>query len=102
MIGFLELCGSGSGGGAQKKKDLTAAEGHVLLLEYLEEHPLLLSRPAMGARLSSYYRKRFPLDAWHQRLAAGAERWRLGQVDALQPDDEPPFALGNLQARVRN
>lgn len=29
----------------QKKKDLTAAEGHVVLLEYLEERPLLLSRP---------------------------------------------------------
>ena len=32
---------------AQKKKDLTAAEGHVVLLEYLEEQPLLLARPGM-------------------------------------------------------
>lgn len=29
----------------QKKKDLTAAEGHVVMLEYLEEQPLLLARP---------------------------------------------------------
>ena len=29
----------------QKKKDLTAGEGHVVLLEYLEEQPLLLARP---------------------------------------------------------
>lgn len=36
----------------QKKKDLTAAEGHVVLLEYLEERPLLLSRP--GETLNSF------------------------------------------------
>lgn len=29
----------------QKKKDLTVAEGHLVLLEYLEERPLLLARP---------------------------------------------------------
>ena len=29
----------------QKKQDLTAVEGHIVLLEYLEEKPLLLSRP---------------------------------------------------------
>lgn len=31
----------------QRKKDLTAVEGHIVLLEYLEERPLLLSRPGM-------------------------------------------------------
>ncbi len=40
-----------------------------MLLEYMEESPLLLSRPGMGVRLTSYYRKRSPLDAGHQRLA---------------------------------
>ena len=29
----------------QKTKQLTATDGHILLLEYAEEHPLLLSRP---------------------------------------------------------
>lgn len=29
----------------QKAKQLTAADGHVVLLEYVEENPLLLSRP---------------------------------------------------------
>ena len=29
----------------QRKKDLTVAEGHVLLVEYVEEKPVLLSRP---------------------------------------------------------
>jgi len=41
----------------------------VVLLEYMEESPLLLSRLGMGVRLTSYYRKRSPLDAGHQRLA---------------------------------
>jgi len=72
-------------GGAQKKKDLTAAEGHVLLLEYLEEAPLLLARPGMGARLTTYYRKRGALDAGHQRLAQAAPRWRVGQARAAVP-----------------
>ena len=29
----------------QRRKDLTAAEGHVVLLEYFEEFPLFLSHP---------------------------------------------------------
>lgn len=29
----------------QRRKDLTATEGHVVLLEYFEEHPLMLSHP---------------------------------------------------------
>lgn len=37
---------------AQKRKDLTAAEGHVLLVEYMEEDPLLLGRPGPLCRLS--------------------------------------------------
>ena len=106
---------------AQKKKDLTAADGHLILVEYLEERPLLLSRQGshafpgtmlqcvlracvlatqychrsccgacwlcsqavmahrasavsaagMGLRLSTYYRKRNPTDAGHQKLIKG-------------------------------
>ncbi len=29
----------------QKKKDLQPLDGHVLLLEYWEEHPALVARP---------------------------------------------------------
>ena len=36
----------------QKKKDLTAVEGHVVLLEYLEEQPLLLARPGMWTHIA--------------------------------------------------
>lgn len=59
--------------GAQKKKDLTAVEGHIVLAEYMEENPLLLSRPGMGVRLTTYYRKCSPLDASHQRLVQGTQ-----------------------------
>lgn len=36
----------------QKKKDLTAAEGHIVLLEYLEEQPLLLARPGIWTHIA--------------------------------------------------
>lgn len=29
----------------QKRKDLSATEGHVMALEYMEETPLMLNRP---------------------------------------------------------
>ena len=44
----------------QKRKDLTASEGHVLLLEYFEEYPLMLSHPG----------KIFTLFAWCSCLSA--------------------------------
>ena len=58
----------------QRRKDLTAVEGHVVLLEYFEEFPLLLGHPGMGARLTSYYRRRSPTDNNHQQLLKGEAR----------------------------
>lgn len=43
----------------QKAKQLTAADGHIMLLEYMEEHPLLLSRP--GASLPLLYQAQHSL-----------------------------------------
>jgi hypothetical protein len=38
-------------------KSLSAGSpGHLLLLEYLEERPLLMLQPGMGMRLTTYYR----------------------------------------------
>ena len=37
---------------AQKRRDLSCEEGHVVLLEYVEEMPLLLGRP--GAHMLHY------------------------------------------------
>ncbi|KAK9820491.1 hypothetical protein WJX72_010852 [[Myrmecia] bisecta] len=83
-------------GAFAKKKDLTARDGHIVLLEYVEEHPLLLARPGMGVRLTTFYRKRSPTDAGHQKLANPEEAWRVGHIDPLQPDDDPPF-LGDIK-----
>ena len=55
----------------QKRKDLTATEGHVVLLEYFEEFPMLLGHPGMGARLTTYYRRDSPTDTNYQRLLKG-------------------------------
>ncbi|GLC76689.1 hypothetical protein PLESTF_001818500 [Pleodorina starrii] len=50
------------------RASLTACGGHVVLLEYLEEHPPLLGRPAMGARLLTYYQRRDEQDMGHNNL----------------------------------
>ncbi len=43
---------------AAKRSDLSATtRGHVLLVEYLEEHPCMLGQPGMGLQLTTYYRK---------------------------------------------
>ena len=47
-----------------------------MLAEYMEESPLLLSRPGMGVRLTTYFRKASPLDASHQRLVQGTQGLR--------------------------
>ncbi|CAL8462032.1 g1563 [Coccomyxa elongata] len=84
-------------GAFTKKQDLTAVEGHIVLLEYLEEKPLLLSRPGMGVRLTTYYRKRSATDnADLQKLVNEKERWRSGHVEVLSPEDDSPFLLGDI------
>jgi hypothetical protein len=43
---------------AAKRSDLSAvSKGHVILAEYLEEHPCMLGQPGMGMQLTTYYRK---------------------------------------------
>ena len=37
--------------------ELSATDGHMLLLEYLEERPPLLGHPGMGAKLTTFYMK---------------------------------------------
>ena len=73
--------------------------GKVILAEYLEQYPLLLARPGMGARLVTYYRKASPTDSGFQRLRAEAERggakWRVGRVEAMGEDYDSPF-LGDV------
>ena len=82
------------------RKDLTAAtSGRVILVEYMEETPLLLNRPGMGARLSTFYRRKDPADKTHLKIRREAEEagqsWKVGNVSALGETDESPF-LGDI------
>lgn len=40
------------------KEHLSALEGHIYLAEYLEEHPLHVQKPGMGAKRAMFYKKR--------------------------------------------
>ncbi|KAK9817438.1 hypothetical protein WJX74_004352 [Apatococcus lobatus] len=80
----------------QKKRDLTPTDGSIHILEYFQEAPLLLSRPGMGVRLATYYRKRSPTDSAHQKLFNEDEKWRTGLIQTLEPEDEPVF-LGDIR-----
>lgn len=74
----------------------------VVLLEFLEQRPLLLGRPGMCTRLVTYYKKASEADTGHLALMGDKEgdgrrahQWRVGQVQALAPSDSSPF-LGPL------
>ncbi|KAK9809275.1 hypothetical protein WJX73_000079 [Symbiochloris irregularis] len=85
-------------GAFTKRKDLTAGEGHVLLVEYMEEEPLLLGRPGMGLRIITYYRRQDTTDSGYKQLeAAGGDKWRRGHVAPLQPEEACPLSMGKVQ-----
>jgi transcription initiation factor TFIID subunit 1 len=75
------------------RTDLTSKEGHVLLMEYSEERPPLLSLPGMGARLATYYRKRSSADGNAASLKTSGGF--LGQIVPLEPAEPTPF-LGQV------
>ena len=88
-------------GAFKRLKDLTMGDGHVFLLEYFEENPLVLSNPGMGTRLVTFYRKKSADDKGWRDLEAVVQAthrstlfppWgRLGQVVTLNEKDDPPF-----------
>ena len=49
-------------------------------MEYLEEHPALLARPAMGARLLTYYQRRDDQVGWGGGLGWGGALKGMGEV----------------------
>jgi len=71
------------------KGDLSSREGRVVLLEYTEEHPLVLSNVGMGSKIKNYYRKRNPNE--HPFL-----RHEDGENVFLDPSDPSPF-LGEVE-----
>ncbi|XP_059653268.1 transcription initiation factor TFIID subunit 1 [Cornus florida] len=82
-------------GAFKKRSDLSVKDGHVFLMEYCEERPLLLGNLGMGARLCTYYQKSAPSDQTGTLLRNGNNS--LGSVLTLDPADKSPF-LGDIKA----
>ncbi|XP_062178664.1 transcription initiation factor TFIID subunit 1-like isoform X2 [Phragmites australis] len=82
-------------GAFRKKADLSVKDGHVFLMEYCEERPLLLSNAGMGARLCTYYQKTSPADQTATSLRNSSDG--LGTVLAIDPADKSPF-LGDISS----
>ncbi|CAD6336096.1 unnamed protein product [Miscanthus lutarioriparius] len=82
-------------GAFRKKTDLSIKDGHVFLMEYCEERPLLLSNAGMGARLCTYYQKTSPTDQTAASLRNNSDG--LGTVLAIDPSDKSPF-LGDIHS----
>ncbi|KAL0365199.1 UNVERIFIED_CONTAM: Transcription initiation factor TFIID subunit [Sesamum angustifolium] len=81
-------------GAFKKKSDLSVKDGHVFLMEYCEERPLLLGNAGMGARLCTYYQKSTPGDQTGNLMRNGNNG--LGSVVILDPADKSPF-LGDIK-----
>ncbi|RAL44831.1 hypothetical protein DM860_003590 [Cuscuta australis] len=85
-------------GAFKKKSDLSVKDGHVFLMEYCEERPLLLGNVGMGARLCTYYQKSTPNDQAGSLMRN--ENSRLGSLIILDPADKSPF-LGDIKPGSR-
>ncbi|KAL1302448.1 hypothetical protein AAFC00_002840 [Neodothiora populina] len=69
-----------------KAEDLSMADNSsVLLLEYSEEQPIMLSNFGMGNRLINYYRRKDANDT-------SRPKEELGETQVLLPQDRSPFA----------
>nr|XP_024393704.1 transcription initiation factor TFIID subunit 1-like isoform X3 [Physcomitrium patens] len=82
-------------GAFKKKSELSVKDGHVALMEYCEERPLVLGNVGMGSRLYTYYRKRTPTDATAATLRAERGPW-VGITLPLEPTEDSPF-LGDIR-----
>ncbi|CAN6483418.1 unnamed protein product [Victoria cruziana] len=81
-------------GAFKKKSELSVKVGHVFLMEYCEERPLLLGNVGMGARLCTYYQKLNSNDQTIASLRNGNHG--LGTLLTLEPADKSPF-LGDIR-----
>ena len=71
------------------KNDLSARDGSLVLMEYLEELPLLLSNRAMASKIHHYYRVKQPGDK-------PTHNYTDGVTVVLGEDEESPF-LGDIE-----
>lgn len=69
----------------QTAKDLSLADNSsMMLLEYSEEYPTMLSNFGMGSRLTNYYRRKNKDDKARPKLD-------IGETTVLLPEDRGPF-----------
>lgn len=68
-------------------KDLSFGDNSTsLLMEYSEEHPMILSQVGMGTRIINYYRRQTRDDASRPKLD-------IGETAVLLPEDKSPFSI---------
>jgi transcription initiation factor TFIID subunit 1 len=72
------------------KSDLSATDGRIVLMEYIEERPLMFNNLGMGSKVRNYYRKR---NTNENPLL----RFEDGENVLLDETDESPF-LGDIAA----
>jgi len=71
----------------ESTKDLSLGDNSsVLLLEYSEEYPIMMSNFGMGSRLINYYRRKNMEDNARPKLD-------LGETAILLPQDKSPFSI---------
>lgn len=73
-------------------QDLSMGDNsHILLLEYSEEMPTMLSNFGMGNKLINYYRRKDAEDTARPKL-------EIGETQVLLPQDKSPFSIfGNVE-----
>ena len=68
-------------------KDLSLGDNSTaLLLEYSEEHPMMMSQIGMGNRIMNYYRRQTKEDASRPKSD-------VGETVVLLPEDKSPFSI---------
>ena len=68
-------------------KDLSLGDNSTaLLLEYAEEHPMIMSQVGMGVRVINYYRRRTKDDNARPKT-------EVGETTVLLPEDKSPFYI---------
>ena len=71
----------------ESTRDLSLGDNsNLLLLEYSEEHPTMMSNFGMGSRLINYYRRKNMEDVSRPKL-------EVGETAVLLPQDKSPFSV---------
>ncbi|EGC32884.1 hypothetical protein DICPUDRAFT_98741 [Dictyostelium purpureum] len=91
--GFDSFSGSSSSSLSSKKSlhksDLSGRDGRVVLVEYTEQNPPLLSNVGMGMKIRNYYRKKSNHDS------AKDVEFEDGELVVIDSNDDSPF-LGDI------